>query len=58
MSFVAGIGFTVSLLIGELAYGTGSAEEDVMKVGVLLGSLISALIGATILVTHGRRRTP
>lgn len=58
MSFIAGIGFTVSLLIGELAYGTGSAEEDVMKVGVLLGSLISALIGATILAAQARRRTP
>ncbi|MDY0945862.1 Na+/H+ antiporter NhaA [Frigoribacterium sp. CFBP9039] len=54
LSFVAGIGFTVSLLVGELAYGTGSAQDDVVKVGVLVGSLVAALIGAGILVVRGR----
>jgi len=56
LSFVAGIGFTVSLLVGELAYGTGSEQDDVVKVGVLLGSLVSAIIGATILAVRGRKR--
>ena len=56
MSFVAGIGFTVSLLVGELAYGTGSEQDDVVKVGVLVGSLVSALVGGTILAVRGRRR--
>ena len=56
MSFVAGIGFTVSLLVGELAYGTGSEQDDVVKVGVLVGSLVSAVIGGTILAVRGRRR--
>jgi len=55
LSFVAGIGFTVSLLVGELAYGTGSAQDDVVKVGVLVGSLISAVVGGTILAVRGRR---
>ena len=55
LSFVAGIGFTVSLLVGELAYGTGSAQDDVVKVGVLVGSLISAVVGGTILSVRGRR---
>ena len=36
---LAGIGFTVSLLIGELAFGTSSAADDHVKVGVLVGSL-------------------
>jgi len=55
LSFVAGIGFTVSLLVGELAYGTGSEQDDVVKVGVLVGSLVSAAIGASILAVRGRR---
>ena len=35
---LAGIGFTVSLLIGELAYGTGSTRDDHVKIGILIGS--------------------
>ena len=30
----------MSLLIGELAFGTGSARDDHVKIGVLLGSLL------------------
>jgi len=56
LSFVAGIGFTVSLLVGELAYGPGSELDDVVKVGVLVGSLVSALIGGAILAARGRAR--
>jgi len=37
LSILAGVGFTVSLLIGELAFGTGSARDDHVKVGVLIG---------------------
>ncbi|NQX26190.1 Na+/H+ antiporter NhaA [Microbacteriaceae bacterium VKM Ac-2854] len=55
MSFVAGIGFTVSLLVGELSYGAGSASDDHVKVGVLAGSLIAALIGAAILAARNRQ---
>jgi Na+:H+ antiporter, NhaA family len=36
LSLLAGIGFTVSLLIGELAFGAGSAADDHVKIGVLL----------------------
>ena len=39
MSLLGGIGFTVSLLIGELAFGAGSASYEHAKVGVLSGSL-------------------
>ena len=49
MAFIAGIGFTVSLLVGELSFGTGSESDNHVKVGVLAGSLIAAAIGATIL---------
>jgi NhaA family Na+:H+ antiporter len=54
MAFVAGIGFTVSLLVGELSFGTGSESDDHVKVGVLAGSLIAALIGSAILSVRNR----
>ena len=49
MSFLAGIGFTVALLVGELSYGAGSTASEHVKVGVLLGSLVAAVVGAAIL---------
>ncbi|MGX5681125.1 Na+/H+ antiporter NhaA [Schumannella luteola] len=55
MSFVAGIGFTVSLLVGELSFGAGSESDDHVKVGVLAGSLVAAIIGAAILGVRNRR---
>ena len=54
MAFVAGIGFTVSLLVGELSFGTGSESDDHVKVGVLAGSLIAATIGGTMLAIRNR----
>ena len=54
MAFVAGIGFTVSLLVGDLSFGTGSESDDHVKVGVLAGSVIAAAVGATILSIRNR----
>lgn len=46
---LAGIGFTVSLLIGELAF-TGDAElTDRVKASVLVGSLIAAVLATVLL---------
>ncbi|MCT1478238.1 Na+/H+ antiporter NhaA [Microbacterium sp. p3-SID336] len=55
MSLLAGIGFTVSLLVGELAYGTSSVADDHVKIGVLLGSLIAAVLGGIVLGLRSRR---
>jgi NhaA family Na+:H+ antiporter len=55
MSFVAGVGFTVSLLVGELSFGAGSESDDHVKVGVLAGSFVAATIGAVILGLRSRR---
>jgi Na+:H+ antiporter, NhaA family len=55
LSVLAGIGFTVSLLIGDLAYGAGSVRDSHVKVGVLCGSLLAALLAAAFL--RGRNRT-
>ena len=54
LAVLAGIGFTVSLLIGELAYGAGSARDEHVKVGVLVGSLLAALTAALILRLRNR----
>jgi NhaA family Na+:H+ antiporter len=54
MAFVAGIGFTVSLLVGELSFGVGSESDNHVKVGVLVGSLIAAVIGGVILSLRDR----
>ena len=54
MAMLAGIGFTVSLLIGELAFGPGTVEDDRVKVGVLVGSLTAALLAAVVLRARNR----
>ena len=54
VSMLAGIGFTVSLLIGELAYGDDGAAQSVVKVAVLCGSLLAALLAAIVLRIRNR----
>lgn len=55
LALLAGIGFTVSLLIGELSFGAGSAHNDHAKVAILAGSLLSALLAAVVLKARNRR---
>jgi NhaA family Na+:H+ antiporter len=45
VSFLGGIGFTMSLFIASLAFGDGSALLDAAKVGILAASLIAATAG-------------
>lgn len=54
LAILAGIGFTVSLLIGELAYGTGSTRDDHVKIGILIGSLTAAVLAAILLRIRNR----
>ncbi|MFF7101497.1 Na+/H+ antiporter NhaA [Streptomyces nigra] len=49
VSALAGIGFTVSLLIDELAFAGDTALTDEVKAAVLLGSLIAALLATVLL---------
>lgn len=49
VSLLAGIGFTVSLLIGELAFGYGTSSGVDAKMGVLVGSVVAALVAAVVL---------
>jgi len=54
LAILAGIGFTVSLLIGELAFGVGSLRDDHVKVAVLTGSLTAALLATAVLRVRNR----
>ncbi len=54
LAMLGGLGFTVSLLIGELAFGTGNPREDHVKVAVLAGSLAAALLAAVVLRARNR----
>jgi Na+:H+ antiporter, NhaA family len=46
---LAGIGFTVSLLIGELAFAEDPALSEEVKAAVLIGSLIAAVLATVLL---------
>jgi len=54
VALLAGIGFTVSLLIGELSFGLGTLLGDEAKIGILVGSVLAALFAAMILVGRNR----
>ena len=53
VSLLGGIGFTVSLLIGDLAFEGGSADDQV-KVAILTGSLAAALLAAILVKARDR----
>lgn len=55
VSLLAGIGFTVSLLIGDLAFSAGDPREEHVKVAVLTGSVAAAMLATVVL--RGRNRT-
>jgi NhaA family Na+:H+ antiporter len=55
LALLCGVGFTVSLLIGELAFGTGSVRDGHVKIGVLAGSVLAAVLGGTVLRLRNRR---
>ncbi|PRY59468.1 sodium/proton antiporter (NhaA family) [Knoellia remsis] len=49
LSLLTGIGFTVSLLVGELAFGAGSERDDHAKLAVIGGSLLAAVLASLVL---------
>ena len=50
VSILTGIGFTMSLFVGNLAFVDNLQYMDGVKIGVLSGSLLSTLFGYFILV--------
>lgn len=54
VGLVAGIGFTVSLLIGSLAFGEGSTADDHVRTAVLAASVLAAILGGAALARRDR----
>src|SRR5690606_5304591 len=54
VGLLAGIGFTVSLLVAELSFAVGSVENDHAKVGIFVASLTAAVLGSTVLTARNR----
>ena len=50
VSVLTGIGFTMSLFVGNLAFANSPMYVDGVKIGVLSGSLLSTLVGYVLLM--------
>ncbi|TIL64332.1 Na+/H+ antiporter NhaA [Mesorhizobium sp.] len=50
ISLLCGIGFTMSLFIGLLAFASNVELQAAVKVGILAGSFIAAILGAAVLL--------
>lgn len=59
MSLLTGVGFTMSLFIGVLAFPLGGMEQGQVRAGVIAGSLLSTLVGMGVLAwAQAQRRGP
>jgi NhaA family Na+:H+ antiporter len=56
LSFICGIGFTMSLFIGALGFADAPMLAEQAKMGVLLGSTLSGATGAALLLAFSPRR--
>ncbi|OBX22744.1 NhaA family Na+:H+ antiporter [Gelidibacter algens] len=56
VSFIAGVGFTMSIFIASLAFASRPEYLDSAKIGILIGSLTSALIGYFILASNSNKK--
>ncbi len=56
VGILTGIGFTMSLFIGNLAFVENIEYIDGVKIGVLAGSLLSTLIGYSLLLLTAKNR--
>jgi NhaA family Na+:H+ antiporter len=56
MSLLTGIGFTMSLFIGALAFPGAGVEQGQVRAGVIAGSLLSTLAGMGVLAWAQRQR--
>lgn len=54
IALICGVGFTMSLFIGTLAFEANPLYETLLRLGVISGSVISALVGCLILFFKSR----
>jgi NhaA family Na+:H+ antiporter len=55
VSILTGIGFTMSLFVGNLAFAENTQYIDGVKIGVLTGSLLSTVFGYLILLISSKK---
>ncbi len=55
VSILTGIGFTMSLFVGNLAFANNMEYIDGVKIGVLAGSLLSTVCGYFLLLASSRK---
>ena len=55
VGILTGIGFTMSLFVGNLAFLNNTQYIDGVKVGVLTGSLLSTLFGYFVILISARK---
>lgn len=55
VGLLAGIGFTVSLLIAELSFADGSPHNDDAKIAIMVASVLASLLAASVLLVRNRR---
>ncbi len=55
VGILTGIGFTMSLFIGNLAFADNAQYMDGVKIGVLAGSLLSTLVGYFLLLMTSKK---
>ncbi len=56
VGILTGIGFTMSLFVGNLAFADATTYSDGVKIGVLLGSLLSTIFGYSLIFFGSKKK--
>lgn len=58
VSLICGVGFTMSLFIGSLAFSSSAELMNLVKIGVVSGSILSGVLGSFVFLYSPRQRLP